>query len=75
MEKQRPRVWKTESNYCVDPLRWQPHNLYLQKLALTLPTSGGRSVVIARLRTKATEFNFQGYQHNSLRNPAIKILE
>jgi hypothetical protein len=28
------------------------------KLALTSPTSGGRSVVIVRLRTKATEFSF-----------------
>jgi hypothetical protein len=30
--------------------------LYLQKLALTLPTSGGRSVGIVRSRTQATEF-------------------
>jgi hypothetical protein len=29
-------------------------HLYPQTLALTLPTSGGRSVGIARLRTKAT---------------------
>jgi hypothetical protein len=29
--------------------------LYLQKLALTSPTSGGRSVGIVRLRTNATE--------------------
>jgi hypothetical protein len=29
---------------------------YLQKLALTSPTSGGRSVAIVRLRTKAAEF-------------------
>ena len=29
--------------------------LYPQKLALTSPTSGGRSVGIVRLRTKATE--------------------
>jgi hypothetical protein len=27
-------------------------------LALTSPTSGGRSVGIVRLRTKATEFSF-----------------
>ena len=32
--------------------------LYLQKLALTSPTSGGRSVGIVRSRTKATEFFF-----------------
>jgi hypothetical protein len=30
--------------------------LYLQKLALTSPTSGGRSVGIVCLRAKATEF-------------------
>ena len=30
--------------------------LYLQKLALTSPTGGGRSVGIVRVRTKATEF-------------------
>jgi len=30
--------------------------LYPQKLALTLPTDGGRSVGIVRVRTKATEF-------------------
>jgi hypothetical protein len=29
--------------------------LYPQKLALTSPTNGGRSVGIVRLRTKATE--------------------
>ena len=29
-----------------------------QKLALTSPTGGGRSVGIVRLRTKATEFSF-----------------
>ena len=32
--------------------------LYLQKLALTSPTGGGRSVGIVRSRTKATEFFF-----------------
>jgi hypothetical protein len=38
-----------------DPL-CLPHNtLYPQKLALTSPTSGGRSVGKVRLRTKATE--------------------
>ena len=33
--------------------------LYPQKLALTSPTGGGRSVGIVRLRTKATEFFFR----------------
>jgi hypothetical protein len=39
-----------------DPSRWPRNTLYPQKLALTLPTNGGRSVGIVRLRTKATEF-------------------
>jgi len=32
--------------------------LYPQKLAITSPTGGGRSVGIVRVRTKATEFSF-----------------
>jgi len=32
--------------------------LYPQKLALTSPTGGGRSVGIVRSRTKVTEFFF-----------------
>jgi len=32
-------------------------SLYPQKLALTSPTGGGRSVGIVRVRTKATEFS------------------
>jgi hypothetical protein len=39
-----------------DPLRWPRDNVCSQKLALTSPTCGGRSVAIVRLRTKATEF-------------------
>jgi hypothetical protein len=39
-----------------DPLHWPRDNLYPQKLALTSPTSGGCSVGIVHLRTKATEF-------------------
>jgi hypothetical protein len=39
-----------------DPSRWQRSTLYPQKLALTLPTRGGRSVGIVRSRTEATEF-------------------
>jgi hypothetical protein len=34
-------------------LRWPHDTLYPQKLALTSPTSGGRSVGIVRLRTKS----------------------
>jgi hypothetical protein len=39
-----------------DPLRWPCDTLYPQRLALTSPTSGGRSVRIVCWRTKATEF-------------------
>jgi hypothetical protein len=38
-----------------DLLYWPLHTLYPQKLALTSPTCGGRSVGIVRLRTKTTE--------------------
>jgi hypothetical protein len=41
-----------------DPLRWPRDTPYPQKLSLTSPTSGGCSVGIVRLRTKATEFCF-----------------
>jgi hypothetical protein len=41
-----------------DPLRWPRDTLYPQKMALTAPTRGGRSVDIVRLRTNATEFSF-----------------
>jgi hypothetical protein len=36
-----------------DPSRWPRDTLYPQKLALTSPTSDGRSVGIVRLRTKS----------------------
>jgi hypothetical protein len=39
-----------------NPLCWPRDALYQQKLALTLATSGGLSVSIVSLRTKATEF-------------------
>jgi hypothetical protein len=38
-------------------VQWPRGTLYPQKLALTSPTSGGRSVDIVRSRTQATEFN------------------
>jgi hypothetical protein len=50
-------VWKTEINGRGGPLRWPRDTLYPQKLAVTSPTSDGRSVGIVRLRTKATEFS------------------
>jgi hypothetical protein len=49
---------KTEINGRGDPLRRSRDILYPQKLALTSPTSDGRSVGIVRLRTKAAEFSF-----------------
>jgi hypothetical protein len=39
-----------------NPLRWPNDTHSPQKLALTSPTNGGRSVGIVRSRTKATEF-------------------
>ena len=39
--------------------------LYPQKLALTSPTGGGRSIDIVRVRTKATEFSLVYEQHFS----------
>jgi hypothetical protein len=50
-------VLKIDVNDHGNPLRWPRDTLYPQKLALTSPTSGGRSVSIVRLRTKATEFS------------------
>jgi hypothetical protein len=42
-----------------DPLRWPRGNLYLQKLEITSPTRGGRSVGIVLSRTQATEFLYE----------------
>jgi hypothetical protein len=42
-----------------DPLRWPRDTFYPQKLALTSPTSGGRSVNIVRSRTQVTEFSLE----------------
>jgi hypothetical protein len=41
-----------------DSSRWPHGSFHPQKLALTSPTNGGRSVGIVRSRTKATEFSF-----------------
>jgi hypothetical protein len=40
------------------PSRWPRGTFYPQNLALTSPTSGGRSVGRVRSRTQDTEFNF-----------------
>jgi len=50
--------------------------LYPQKLALTSPTGGGRSVGIVRSRTKATEFSFSLYVnqlHKYIASPVFYI--
>jgi hypothetical protein len=49
-------IQKTEITAVGDPLRWPHDTFYPQNLALTWPTSGGRSVGIVRSRTRATEF-------------------
>jgi hypothetical protein len=41
-----------------DPSRWPRGTVYPQKLAITSPTSGGRSVGIVRSRTQTMEFSF-----------------
>ena len=54
-------------------------SLYPQKLALTSPTGGGRSVGMVRSRTKATEFSFSITEHhdhtNLPENPEVKAEE
>jgi hypothetical protein len=45
----------------MDPLCRPRNNFYQQKLALTSPTIGGRSVGIVRSRTKANKYVFFGH--------------
>jgi hypothetical protein len=61
-------VYKTEINDRGNSLRWPRNTLYPQRLVLTSPTSGGRSVGIVRLWTMATEF----IDHNGRMRTAIK---
>jgi hypothetical protein len=42
----------------MDPSRWLRGTPYPQKLAITSPTSGGRSVGIVRSRAQTMEFSF-----------------
>jgi hypothetical protein len=58
-KKQRLRSRKPSGN----SLRWPRNTLYPQRLPLTSPTSGGRSVGIVRLRTTATEFSYFLYMN------------
>jgi hypothetical protein len=57
-EKVAAPVYKTEINGRGNSLHSPHNNLYPQKLALTSPTSGDRSVGILRSRNMATEFSF-----------------
>jgi hypothetical protein len=58
-EKKCSRTGLEIREYCRgDPSLWPRDTLYPQKLALTSPTSGGRSVGIVGSRTEATEFSF-----------------
>jgi hypothetical protein len=55
----RPLQFYTSREYGRgDASRWPRSTLYLQKLSLTSPTSGGRSVGIVRSRTQTMEFLF-----------------
>jgi hypothetical protein len=49
-----------------DASRWPRDTLYLQELALSSQTSGGRSVGIVRSRTQATEFSFFSFMAHPL---------
>jgi hypothetical protein len=57
MKKQRIRSRKNEINDRGNSLRWPRITPYPQKLALTSPTCGGRSIGIVRLRTTVMEFS------------------
>jgi hypothetical protein len=58
--------------YCRrDPSRWPCDTLYLQKLALTSPTSGGRSIGIVRSRTQVTKFFLNSSQYITLNDEII----
>jgi hypothetical protein len=55
------------------PSRWPRDTLNPQKLALTSPTSGGRSVGIVCSRTQATEFSFLSWRYSQI-NAATALL-
>jgi hypothetical protein len=48
---------ESRRNGRTDSSRWPRGTFYAKKLALSSPTSGGRSVGIVRSRTQATEFS------------------
>jgi hypothetical protein len=58
LERKRSGSGLESREYCRrDPSRWPRGTLYPQKLTLTSPTSGGRSVGIVLSRTQVTEFS------------------
>jgi hypothetical protein len=65
-EKVAAPVLKTEINGRGDPLRRPRDTLYPQKLALTSPTSGGRSVGIVRLRTTSHGVNVSEFPYRNI---------
>jgi hypothetical protein len=54
-----------------NPSRWPRGTLYLQKLTLSSPTSGGSSVGIVRSRTQATEFSLDYRMMDIIPKPSI----
>jgi hypothetical protein len=58
MKKIAVQIYKTEINGRGNSLRWPRNTLYPHMVALSSSTSGGSSVGIVRLRTKATEVSF-----------------
>jgi hypothetical protein len=69
-------TWQKSSGSCLenrdygrrDQSRWPRGTLYPQKLAITSPTSGGRSVVIVRSRNQTMEFLWEEPKCNIFRS-------
>jgi hypothetical protein len=55
-----------------DPLCWPRGTLYLQKLSLTSPTTGGRSVGIVSSRTRTREFFYWRFSKGTFAPALIK---
>jgi hypothetical protein len=70
-EKVAAPVYKTEINDRGNPLRWPRNTLYPQNLALTSPTSGGRSVGIVHdidaitLLNNGRDIRLHNYHHGA----------
>ena len=67
--RSRKQRLKAVGTRCADNVT----TLYPQKLALTSPTGGGRSVGIVRSRTKATEFSFSTLTLISMQNELLYV--